>query len=260
MLYFLYVLDIVLLFAVPISLGIFLVRKFDLEGRWWWIGAVVYAISQIIFVPLQNYGINPFLNRLSLSGKLPSLGVLILGGLTLGLILSIIEELLRYGMLRWWAKDARSFKSALLLGTGQAGAGAIFLGFLVLYNFIYMAMIRRSDLSTLPSTDQLKFLQSQIAAFWSAPWYYTIREALGQIYLLPIQVCLAVMMLQVFIRKQSFWLFLAIGFHTLVETVRIITLNLSNENLANIVLFCFAVLSFLIILALRPARDTMGKS
>ena len=128
MLFITYLLDILVLFAIPIALGIFLVRKFELEGRWWWIGAIVYVVSQVIFLPLENYFINPFLNNLSFSGPLPSIEVLILGGLILGLTASICEELLRYGMFRWWAKDARSFESGLLLGTGHGGAASIILG------------------------------------------------------------------------------------------------------------------------------------
>ena len=59
MLYVPYLLDILPLIAIPIALGIFLTRKFDLEGRWRWIGAVVYIVSQVVLQPLENYVINP---------------------------------------------------------------------------------------------------------------------------------------------------------------------------------------------------------
>jgi len=254
MLYLTYTLNILLLFAMPIALGIFLVRKFYLEGRWWWIGAVVYILSQIFLIPLENYLVNPFLNNLSFSGKLPSIEVLLFGGLVLGLCAGIFEELLRYSMFRWWTKDARSFESGLLLGTGSGGAASIFLAFLVIYNFVNMAMIRNQDLSTLVPADQVQILQAQLSAFWSAPWYATFREALGQLFMLSIEICLAVMVLQAFVRKQWYWVPLAIGFHTLVEAARVITVNLSNEVLMYTVQGFFAIISLLIILALRHPK------
>lgn len=249
-----YSLNIFLLFAIPIALGIFLVRKFYLEGRWWWISAIVYILSQIILLPLENYFINPFLNNLSYSGSLPSIEVLIFGGLILGLSAGLCEELLRYGMFRWWTKDARSFESGLLLGTGHGGAASIILGCLVFYNFVNMAWFHNKDLSTLVPADQVQILQSQIMAFWSVPWYYALREAIGQLFMLSIQICLAVMVLQAFNRKQWHWILLAIGFHTLVEAARVIVLNLTNEFLVNVVLGVFAIFSLLIILALRPPK------
>ncbi len=260
MLYITYSLDILLLLAVPIVLGVFLVRKFDLEGRWWWIGAIVYIISQIILQPLENYIVNPFLNTLSYSGSLPSIEVLIFGGLVLGLGAGLCEELLRYAMFRWWTKDARSFESSILLGTGHGGSASIILACLVFYNFINMAMFRHSDLTTLVSANQVPILQAQITAFWSAPWYYTFREAFGQIFMLSIEICLAVIVLQTFIRKQWHWMLLAIGFHTLVEATRIISLNLSNEYIMNALLGIFALCSVIIILALRKPKPSTSIS
>ena len=255
MLYFTYSLNIFLLFGIPIALGVFLVRKLYLEGRWWWIGAIVYVLSQIILQPLENYFINPFLNNLSSSGSLPSIEVLILGGLILGLSAGLSEELLRYGMFRWWTKDARSYESGLLLGAGQGGAASIILACLVFYNFVNMAWFHNKDLSLFVPAEQVQFLQTQITAFWSVPWYYTFREAIGQIFMLTIQISLAIMMLQTFIRKQWFWVTFAIGFHALVEASRVIVLNLSNEYLVNIVLSVFAILSIITLLALRSPKD-----
>ncbi len=259
MLYLTYSLDILILLAVPIALGAFLVRKYELEARWWWIGAMVYIVSQVILQPLQTFALNPWLNNLNLSGRLPSIGVLIFGGLLLGLSVGVVEELLRYGMFRWWARDARTFESGLLLGTGQGGAASIALAFLVLYNFVNMAIVRNLDLTTLAPADQAQIMQVQITAFWSAPWFYTLREAIGQLFMLTIQICLALMVLQSFVRKQWFWVLLAIAFHILVEAARVIVLNLSNENWMNVTLGIFAVFSILIILTMRQSQARVSK-
>jgi uncharacterized membrane protein YhfC len=259
MLYLTYSLDILILLFLPIALGVFLVRKYDLEGRWWWIGAMVYIVSQVILQPVQNYLFNPFLNNLNSSAKFPSIVVLVFGGLVLGLLVGVVEGLLQYGMFRWWAKDARSFESGLLVGAGYGGAASIALAFLVLYNFVNMAIVRNLDLSTLAPADQALIMQAQITAFWSAPWFYTLREAIGQLFALTIQICLAVMILQSLIRKQWYWVLLAVGFHFLVEAARVIALNLSGEYMMNAVLGIFAVFSVLIILALRHPKAQVSK-
>jgi uncharacterized membrane protein YhfC len=250
-LYVTYILDFLFLLAAPIVLGVVLVRKMELEGRWWWMGAAIFVLSQIGLLPFENYVVNPALNNLSLSGKLPSLAILIIGALALGLSAALFEELFRYGMFRWWAKDARSWGSGLLTGAGHGGAAAIILGFLVVYNFINMSMVKNIDPSTLVTANLVPGFQDQITAFWSAPWYYSLREAFQQLFTIPIQLCLAVLVLQTFVRKQWYWVFLAIGFHTLVETSKIMAQNLIDENLISLVLAVFAIASVAIIVVLR---------
>ena len=73
--------------------------------------------------------------------------------------------------------------------------------------------------------------------------------------MLTIEICLAVMVLQTFTRKQWYWVLLAIGFHALVESARVISLNLSsNEYVMNGVLGVFAICSLGIIFALRSPK------
>jgi uncharacterized membrane protein YhfC len=215
-----YFIKILFLAGLPIALGIYLVRKFDLEGRWWWIALSIYFISQIILQPLENGLIAPYLYSLNYSGVLPSTEVLIFGGLLIGLCVGFCEELLRYSMYRWWAKDARSFKSGLLLGIGHGGAASIFLAF-------------------------------QVLAYWTNPGYYSFPVVIGQILMIAIQVCLAIIVLQAFSRKQGFWILLAIGFHALVEATRVIALNMANEYVMIAILGAFTILSIIIILSIR---------
>jgi uncharacterized membrane protein YhfC len=250
-LYVTYSLNIFLLFAIPIALGIYLTRKFKLDRRLWWIGAAVYVLSQVVHIPFNAYVVNPLLDNLSNSAALPSIAMLIAGALLLGLSAGLWEELFRYAMFRWWAKDARSWGSGLLVGTGHGGAEAILLGLLVLYNFSNMIAVRNMDISTLVPADQLVTVQAQINAFWSAPWYYTIREAVDQFFTIPIQICFAILILQTFIRKQWYWVLLAIGFHTLVEATKVVAQNLLNVYLTELIIGVFAILSVVIVFALR---------
>jgi uncharacterized membrane protein YhfC len=114
-----------------------------------------------------------------------------------------------------------------------------------------MIAVRNMDISTLVPADQLVTVQAQINAFWSAPWYYTIREAVDQFFTIPIQICFAVLVLQTFIRKHWYWVLLAIGFHTLVEATKVVAQNLLNAYLTELIIGAFAILSVVIIFALR---------
>ena len=120
------------------------------------------------------------LTLFSFSNTLPSTEVLIIGGLVLGLSAGICEEILRYAMFRWWTKDARTFESSLLLGTGQGGAASIALACVVLYNFVNMALFRGKNLSTLVPADQVQMFQSMLDTFWTAPWFYTFVRQSGK--------------------------------------------------------------------------------
>jgi uncharacterized membrane protein YhfC len=256
-LYVTYALDGLLMIAMPIALGIFLTRKFELYGRLWWIGAAVFVLSQVGHIPFNAYVVNPLLNNLNSSAVLPSIAMLIVGALILGLSAGLWEELFRYAMFRWWAKDARSWGSGLLVGTGHGGAEAIILGLLVLYNFINMIAVRNMDISTLVPADQLATVQAQITAFWSAPWYYTLLGALERLFTIPAQICFAVLVLQTFTRKQWFWVWLAVGFHALTDAAVVVAQNLLNAYLTEAIIGVFGVLSVLIIFRLRQPEPSV---
>ena len=262
-LYVTYALDGLLMIAIPIALAIYVTKKFELYWRLWWIGAVVFILAWIGSIPFDNYVAGPLLEKVSGNPALSAIMVLILSALILGLSTALIEELLRYAMFRWWAKDARSWVNGLLTGAGHGGAGAIFLGALVLYNFINMVMVRNADLSKLVTADQLQLAQAQVNAYWSMPWYSTLNEAVQLIFTIPIQICFALIVLQTFIRKQWYWVLVAIGIHTLFEATRVVAQNLLNGYLVNLVIAAFGIVSVVVIFAFRrvePAQDLLAGS
>ena len=100
-----------LMIGMPIALGIYLTRRFHYGWRLWFIGAASFVISQIGHIPFNN-----FLNSLFLKGNLPfppvayrSLIFAIIAGLSAG----VFEEVTRYLVMRFWAKDARSCQKVL---------------------------------------------------------------------------------------------------------------------------------------------------
>lgn len=249
--FMLYALNGLLMIAVPIVLGVYLTRKFDLEARLWWIGAAIFILSQVGHLPFNSYIVNPLLGRLGDIAPLPAIGALVLSALALGLSAGLWEELFRYGMFRWWAKEARSWGEGLLAGAGHGGAEAIIVGLLFMYHFINMAIVRNMDVAQLVPADQVAAAEAQIRAFWSAPWYDTLLGALERLLVIPSHLCLSLLVLQTFLRRQGRWVWLAIAYHTLLNAASLIAANLLNPYWTEAIVGAFAVLSVVIIFALR---------
>lgn len=247
--------------AIPILLGIFLVSKLHLGWKLWLIGAAIFMISQIFHLPFNSYLFNPLLETIkqSIQGVPGNLLVAI----TLGLSAGIFEETARYGMFRWWLKDNRSWKVAVLAGAGHGGIEAILLGGVVMVAYINMVVVRHSDLSSYNLTpDQLITAQQQIRAYWSLPWYDTLLGALERTFTIPFHIMASVLVLQVFTRKpgrQMFgWLGLAIVLHALMDASAVFIAGQWNAYIAEAVLGIMAILDVFILFWLRRPEPTPG--
>lgn len=249
-LYFTYPLGITLVLILVIGLGIFLTRKFNLGWRLYWIGAALFILSQVLHIPF-----NFLIDRLFRNGVLPTPAEnyqLLFSAVFLGLSAGLFEELIRYAGLRWWAKDARSWAKGLLFGSGWGGMEAIIFYVVVLsLNYIIFAALRSQDLSNQLSPEQLAPLQQGMNLFWSVSWYDSLLGAVERFFALPIQIALTILVLQVFTRGQSRWLWIAIAWHTLIDAIVVISISnwgiYTTEGLVGI----FALLSIGIIFALR---------
>lgn len=243
-----------LMIALPILLGIYLIRKFHFTARIWWIGAAIFILSQVLHLPFNNYILNPFLANLQ--GSLPgSLGILVAAGF-LGLSAGIFEEFARYGMFRWWLKENRTWRSAILAGAGHGGAEVIILGLYVMYIYINMIALRNTDLSTLNlAPDQLSTVQQQVQQYWTTPWYNTLIPFVERVFTVPFHIMASVLVLQVFTRRpgrqQLGWLGLAIILHTLMDASAVFIASQWSVYAAEAVLGGLAVLHVIIIFALR---------
>ena len=112
-----HVLNGLLMILLPIGLGIFLTRRWKMGWRLWFIGAGTFILSQVGHIPF-NLLMSLLLNRTPLV-ELPPAGQLVFNAAFLGLSAGLFEELFRYGMFRWWARDARSWRTGVLTGAGH---------------------------------------------------------------------------------------------------------------------------------------------
>ena len=255
---FTYPLGILLVLALVVGQGVYLTRKFNLGWRLFWIGGALFIISQVLHIPFNAL----VLNRIFNSGFIPVPPEeyhLIFNAVVLGLSAGLFEELTRYTGLCWWAKDARSWSKGLLFGAGWGGIEATIWILIMLLNYTIFMVLRTADLSTLLPPEQMIPLQQGLDLFWGVAWYDSLLGAVERILTLPIQLALTILVLQVFLRRQSRWLWLAIGWHTLVNAVAVFSLGQWGAYIAEGTVVVFSLLSIAMIFLLRteePADET----
>ena len=226
---------------VPVGLGYFLTYKLKLGWSLWWAGAATFILSQLVHIPFNLLVLNPLLEGRSI----------FIISIALGLSAGIFEELARYGTYRWWRKDARSWGKGVLLGAGHGGIEAIILGVLVLYTFIQQIAFLGVDLSTIIPEEHITIARQQINIYWTLPWYLSLFGALERIFTIPFHIAVSVIVLQIFTRGQLRWLWLAIGWHALVDALAILSASLWGVYIAEAIIGIVALISLLIIFILR---------
>jgi len=243
-----------LMVAMPVGLAIYLTRHWKIGWRLWLIGGATFILSQVGHIPF-NAAVGAILNKTSMVDW-PKSYQTIFNAIFAGLSAGLFEELFRYGMFRWWAKDARSWKKGILAGAGHGGAEAIILGALVLYGFLQFAVYRHMDLSTVVPAGQLELARSQVAAYWSATWYASMLGAVERFFTIPVQIAMSVIVLQTFTRKQWFWVWLAVLYHAVIDASTVYLLQPLGMYWTEALVGGYAVLSVIIIFALRqPDQD-----
>jgi uncharacterized membrane protein YhfC len=254
-----------LMVAMPVGLGIYLTRRFRIGWRIWLIGVATFVLSQVGHIPF-NQGLTLLFQHNILPAPPPEWR-LAFNAVVLGLSAGLWEELARYSAYRWWAKDARTWRKGVLMGAGHGGMEAIILGALVLYAFAQMLALRGQDLTRLLGNQltaaQLQALQTQLNAYWSAPWTATLLGAVERAFTIPTQIALSVIVLQAFVRNQLRWLWLAVGWHALIDAVSVYASAKIGMYWTEAVIGLVALLSLAILLALyrpEPKVDSEGKT
>lgn len=246
-----------LMVAMPVGLTIYLTRKFKQGWRLFWIGAATFVFSQALHISF-NALVSPVMNQFGFIALPLALQNLIMS-VFLGLSAGIFEELSRYIMYRWWAKNARSWGSGLLAGAGHGGIEAIILGLLALYGYIQMLIARGVDISSLVTPDRVEVANAQIQAYWSAPWYSTLLGALERMFAIPIQLTCSILVLQAFTRRRFWWVGLAILFHALTDGIVVFaSQNGFSVMVIEGIVGIFALVGIIIIFTLRQPELAAG--
>ena len=239
----------VLMVAIPLTLAIILSQRWKLGWRIILVGAATFILSQVGHIPF-NALMTLLLSKTALV-NFSVQGALIFNAIFLGLSAGFFEEAFRYGMFRWWLKDAHTWRKGILAGVGHGGVEAIILGGLALFSMIQLIAARNMDFSTVYSGEILRIATEQVSAYWSATWYDSLLGAVERLLTIVVQISLAVIVVQSFIRKQKRWLWLAIGYHVLIDAVAVYATSKLNPYWVEGIVGLFALISLAIIFILR---------
>jgi uncharacterized membrane protein YhfC len=246
-----------LMILLPIGWGFFIWRRYQTSWRLWWIGVGTMILAQIGHIPF-NYGLT-YLFKIGVLPLPPAAWALVFNAVVLGLSAGVWEESFRYFAFRWWAKEARSYDKALMMGAGHGGIEAIVLGVYVLYVFFQMAALRNMDLAQAFSAERAAGLQHQLQVYWSVPWYTALAGALERFNTLIFHLTAAVLVLQVFLRKQMRWLWLAILWHAALDALAV---GLAPQGIGVVegVLAAFTLVNLWLLYKLRGSGMESGEA
>jgi len=246
--YFLLLLNFALMLVIPIGVAMFIHRRTGAAWRLFFIGTVTFILSQVFHIPfnwvVQRAGLLP--------GNLESWANLLLMAAFLGLSAGLFEETARYLTYRYWAKDARSWSSGLMLGAGHGGIESILLGLLGAVNIVGLLVTLNSEalLSAIPA-EQQALINATVANLLATPWYGLLLGAAERVFAIAAHLALSVMVLQVFRRGSLRWLFLAIGYHAVFNMLAVIAVTRVGPYATEGLLAVFSLLSLFIIFKLR---------
>jgi uncharacterized membrane protein YhfC len=240
-----------LMIALGLVLGTWLARRRKMSWGLFGIGAATFVVSQIGHIPFNALALSRILDRLGWI-DMASTGSLIGASALLGLSAGIFEEGARYLMYRFWAKKARTWEEALMIGAGHGGIEAILLGLLAGYALLQVLALRGVDLATVLPADQVEIARLQVEAYWATPWYASLLGAVERAFAICLHLSLSVLVLQCFTRREWFWLPLAIGWHALVDGVALVAVQRFGVYWTEALVGVMAVISLGILFALRP--------
>ncbi len=260
MVYVLLTLNSLLMLVLPVLLGIWLVRRYKVGWKLFLLGAAGFVVSQIFHIPFNQYVLNPFTTGILEQGE--TIGRVLLVALLLGLSAGVFEEVTRFIFYRFM-KNRRQWDEGLMFGAGWGGIESIILGLLAATTIANVYIYQSGLIETIVPAEQLANNPDAIAAAAqqieelvnSPPWMFLLG-AVERVSALVLHLSLSILVLQVFVRKNIGWLFVAIGWHALVNSVAVFgALQEWDLLLIEAVIAAAAVISFFIIRRLKPEGE-----
>ena len=214
------VVQILIMFCAPAVLGLLLRKRFETKWVLFGIGAVTFIASQVVHVPL-NMGLTALFAQ-EWMPKPPEAWYMPFNAVVLGLTAGLCEEVARYLVYRFWAREARTWRQALMFGAGHGGIESVITGVLVVAGMFTMTALRDMDVSELglPS-EQAALLAEQVTEFWSTPWYMPLLAAAERLMAILLHLSLAALVLQAFSQERLWPLGAAIAWHAAVNAIAV---------------------------------------
>jgi len=228
MVYILLTLNSLLMILLPVLLGIWLARRYKVGWKLFFIGAAGFVVSQIGHIPFNQFVLNPWAKDFLEQGE--TIGRVLLVSLLFGLSAGVFEEVTRY-LFYYFRKSMRDWDEGLMFGAGWGGVEAIIFGLLaattVINVYIYQSGLIESFVPAeqlAGSSEAITAGAAQIEELVKSPPYLFLLGAVERVFALILHLSLSILVLQAFVRKNIIWLFVAIGWHTLIDAVAVVGL------------------------------------
>jgi len=233
---------------MPLLLGWWIARTRHASWRLFFIGMVTFIGSQLLHIPF-NWLVLQKLQLLPTDTAV--LSNLIILSLFLGLSAGVFEEGARYLTYRFWATDARSWGAGLMLGAGHGGVESIIIGLSLGVNAVVLAIMSQGGLQGLVPPEQMSLINDQVTAMLAAPLPLIMLGPLERAFAICSHLALSLLVMQVFVRQQIGWLFLAILWHTLLDATAVFASATWSPYVTEALIGLFALASLGIIFWLR---------
>lgn len=254
-----FVIAILLEIILPIALAFYAVKRLKVGWVIISLGALIFFVVQTVQIPIMQVLTRLVENNLQIDLNLTKQSIV--DGLILGVSAGVLAELARWGAIKTIKQIPRDMANAIGLGIGFGLVETILLvGLPVVVSFVTMMVYKNASLSdaSLPEG-----LATQVQALWQLPWYTPILGAIERVASLFTHITLSVMVMQVFLRGKTTWLFYAIGWHVLLESLPIMMGTLEvNVWLIEIIITIFSAINIYFMMRLgvfNLIRDGIGE-
>jgi uncharacterized membrane protein YhfC len=207
----------------PIALAIWFKRRYRLGWRAFFYGALIFALFQLVTrIPLTQLISARLAPALKAS---PRLNALYLIGL--GFSAGLFESVGRWAGYRWLFRQRLPYdwQHGVAYGIGHGGIESIVLtGLVSISNLISAIHTTNASVEILQATYKGDLLASVLAArksYLAMSWYEPLYGGLERLLTLPFHIALSLVVLLVFTRGHSRWLWAAVGLHGLVDTLAV---------------------------------------
>ena len=141
-----------------------------------------------------------------------------------------------------------------MFGAGHGGIEAIIFGALAFWGFLQLIAFKDlspETLSVVAGAEKVELIQSYLAAYWTAPWYYSLLGAVERLSAIAIHLSASLLVLQAFTRKNIGWYFIAVLWHTLVDALAVYGIQTWGVYVTEGIVLLLGIISLGIIFTLR---------
>lgn len=249
--------------GLPFVLAFFIARKFKVSWKYFAFGALVFVLVQIPHTGLV-FGLTLLANQLIPSRALSNTVQVAINSVTLGLLAGIFEEFGRYFTFKYWLKDIRSFKQALMFGAGWGGIESIGVGIVVALSIASLFVTANLNPARLPgqaakslSIQQKRELKQGVKQakeqIDKMRFYDPLVGLLERIFAIILHLSFTLIVLQAFVKNRFFYVWLAVIYHAFVDGLAVALAR--NVLVAESVVGIFALFSLVIIFLLCRGEE-----